>query len=611
MAPWRTPEGKSASWLALIAFLVLAPLFAGTAAASGTGSAFFASWQTWISTGGYLPWNVLVFEPKSVLFALVVAVAIGVWMWRLFGGTMSGIPTGGPKATGHGEYGTARWRSASELSRGLGLWQPNSGVSGVLVARAGRKSAWVQNRDEHTLAIGSTGSGKTRRVILPSIYVIGSARKESMILTDPKGELYAHTADWLKSQGYEVVRIDLREPSRGQRWNPMAPVLEAMKQGRFDQAASAARDIAHAITFSDESASKMEPIWTQSQSALITATILGVAQGTPPGLQPNKMWPREDERHMASVYATILSGGEHGKLMDQWINLFPQSHPAYRAYGPVKLSSDKTRDSILTVTAASLSIWADADVAWLTSAHDADLADPGRNPTAVFLVVPDEKATRYTLATLYLQQTMQALVALADQNGGKLPVKVNFLLDEFANLPPIKDFDHTVTVARGRGIRLLLAIQDFAQLKARYGDSAGTIKGNCGTWLYLLTADNDTAAEIEKRLGQYTTEQQRSGSFYTGSHTQGQPALMGRSLLDAAEITKLPDNQVILLQARYSPARLTLPDISKWKPLFAEVAQPVSDGQPGWMGEVEVWSLLPRPDESADDIDPAILEEGY
>nr|MDA8346824.1 hypothetical protein [Thermaerobacter sp.] len=111
----------------------------------------------------------------------------------------------------------------------------------------------------------------------------------------------------------------------------------------------------------------------------------------------------------------------------------------------------------------------------------------------------------------------------------------------------------------------------------------------------------------------YTTEQQyRGGPFTPASGTFGQPALLGRPLLFAEEIMRFPKDQVLLLQARHAPARLSLPDLSKWAPLFVEVSRPVSGGQPGWTTEVDTWSLTPRPGETPDeDIDPSVFEEGY
>jgi len=600
---WDRAEVRAGFWTFVVALILLLPGVALFVSVVGDGLATAGPrWTAWLHNAGYLPWNVIatyVADPKALLFTLVASVAAGVYMWRLAGGADTSV-SGGPKASGKGEYGTAHWRTSSDLARSLVAWRPGLKESGIVVGRVG-SGMWISTKDEHTLLIGSTGSGKSRRVILPTIGVIGTAGKESMVLTDPKGELYAHTAEWLRSQGYEVVRFDLRDPSRGQQWNPMAPVLEALKRGRMDQATAAARDIAHAITFSGEGAAKMEPIWTQTQEALITASILGVAQGMPPNGDPRAPWPKPEQRTMSSVYSIMLTAGEDGVLIDRWINLFPEMHPAFRAYGPVKLSTEKTRTSILTVTASSLSIFADSDIAWLTAQQDYDLAEVGRRPMAVFLVIPDERSTRYPLATLYLQQTMQALVSLADEHGGRLPVRVNFLMDEFANLPAIKDFDHVVTVARGRGIRLLMAIQDLAQLKARYGDAAGTIKGNC-SWLYLLTNDLETANEIAGKLGNYTTEPAYKSSGLLGGSSQQnyqQPNLMGRSLLYADEIMRWPEDEALYLQARRAPARLKMPDLSKWKKFFPEIMQRKMVPPPREVPQVPTWSfnqVLPSDD---------------
>ena len=541
--------------------------------ASGVATAG-VRWTRWVASGGYLPWNVAaVFgaNPKALFVVLAGALAVGGYVRKLAREMFAGPLAGGPPTAGRGEYGTARWRAEHELRQGLSVWDPRGQVSGIVVGQSGGRP-WISSMVEHILLLGSTGSGKSRRVILPTIGVIGSTRRESVIVTDPKGELYAHTAAWLRNQGYRVVLLDLRTPSRGSRWNPMGPVVDALARGRMDQASAAARDIGHAFAVGDEGAAKLEALWAQSTEALISALVLAVATGCPPNGDPAIPWPSPAERTIASVYQSVLTSGENGKLLDTWMSMFPDSHPASRAYGPVRLAVEKTRASILTVAATALSPFGDSDVAWLTSATDLDLAEPGRRPTAVFLVIPDERSTRYPLATLYLQQTLQALAALADEHGGSLPVRVNLLLDEFANLPALKDFDKTVTVARGRNIRLLLAIQDLAQLAARYGPAAGTIKGNC-SWLYLLTNDLGTANEIAGKLGNYTTEplSPHGTGLLGGGAQNAHPSLMGRSLLYADEIMRWPEGEALYLQARHSPARMRLPDLSAWKSLFPEI----------------------------------------
>lgn len=581
---------------------------------------------SWARGRGYFPWRawaVLIHHPNGFWFTLGLAVILAGIM-AYMGRGKAAATWGGPPAAGKGQHGTAHWRGITDLAKGFSRWQAPSqkqpepaNPSGILVGQAGPGQAWVLDKDEHILLIGSTGSRKTRGVILPTIGVIGWAGKESMILTDPKGELYQYTAPWLRSRGYDVVMINLRsgESSRGNRWNPVGAVTEALGNGRVDQASAWARDIAHVITYSQEYKGG-DPIWPQSQEALTTALILAVAQGQPPpgGLklrEPAWTWPTPEQKHMGSVYASLNAGlpGDGGRRLDAWIHQFPPDHPAYEAYGPVRLAVDRTRSSILVGATAQLSLWADTETKWLTADQDHDLAGPGQRPTAVFLVIPDERSTRYPLATLYVQQTLQSLVTLADANNGRLPVTVNVLMDEFGNLPQMRDFDHTVTVARGRGIRLLLAVQDLAQIKKHYGDSAQTIKGNCNTWMYLLTSDLDTAKEISGKMGEYTTQGETNSMpkvYWTSSTTPGHATnttnLVGRALLKPDELLRWPEFQSLVLQARHAPARLPLPDLSGWASVWPEIQQKTPLPDPVPIDPVPVWRP-PLPPKTAERVD--------
>ncbi len=569
---------------------VLAPAMALTTPTARL-TAIERLWAVWLDHHSYLPWNawpVLATSGPALLAWLVLTTAIvGLLLYAALRGSRSSAGYGGPPAAGKGQHGTARWRGETEIAQTFALWRAAAKEpqpSGIyLGAGPTPGSAWLLTSDQHVLLVGSPGSGKSRGLILPTIGVIGSARTESMLISDPKGELYAHTAAWLRLQGYEVVRFDLREPARGSRWNPVRAVVQALAEGRRDQASAIAWDIAHVITFSVEH--KGDMLWPQAQEALISSLILALAAGTPPrggkspeGEEPWR-WPTSEQQHMGSVYAALLAGGAGGGRLDDWIQQFPPDHPAYRAYGPVRLSVERTRASILTGAAAELRLFADDEIAWLTADQDHDLADLGRKPTAVFLVIPDERSTRYPLATLYVQQTLQSLAALADASGGRLPVQVNVLLDEFGNLPQIRDFDKTVAVSRSRGIRLLLAVQDLAQIKRHYGEAANTIKGSTNTWIYLRTAEIDTAREIAAKLGRYTVAAENMSvprvTWWTTSPTVGTAStthtLQARELLTPDEVLRWPPGQALVMQAGQLPARLPLPDLSAWAKVWPNI----------------------------------------
>ncbi|ADL07204.1 VirD4-like conjugal transfer protein, CD1115 family [Thermosediminibacter oceani] len=463
-----------------------------------------------------------------------------------------------PEAAGQGQHGTARWRTKKEISNTLTIWEtkndnpPKGGF--VVGAELGRNfKAWLDTGDTHCMVIGSTRSGKSRRTILPTIWTLARSG-ESMIITDPKGELFNFSSGYLKGLGYKVILIDLRDPYRGNQWNPLLSVASALQDGNYSAASQAAWDIANILT--NQQLHVGDSIWPQSQESLTAALILAVASFAP-----------DDSKHLGSVYEMLHRlGANGGDMLDDYFRSLPKGHPASSAYGVAALSEDRLRSSIFTGTAAQLRLWADPAVVWLTSRQDHNLNIAGREKASIFIVIPDERGTRNVIAALYIAQSYQALVDLANANGGKLPQKVNFLLDEFGNLPPIPEFDRKITVAAGRGMRFLLAVQDLSQIKAKYKELSQTITGNCATWVYILTTDLDTARVISGKTGQYTVRTESYSSQvrhtdYSHSTTEG---LTGRPLLLPDEVLRWPADRALVLQARCNPAWLPLPDLSKW-----------------------------------------------
>lgn len=531
--------------------------------------------QAWAGHDRYLPWRAMAMvgqDPHIVLGLWMVVALVGVGM-GIWGSRPVRMLWGGPPASGQGQHGTARWRSAGELRSSLAQWIPEmaKAPNGLVVGQGRQQSAWVVDQDGHALVIGATRSGKGRRIILPTIGVIGTNRQESLLVTDPKGELFAHSAAFLQRQGYVVRRIDFREPRHGLRFNPLVPVSEALHEAQdWTRASQAAWDIAHVV--SDPGVGRGDPFWSQAQEALTAALILGIAEQAP-----------EDCRHLGSVYASLIALGQHeGKALDAWMATFPEDHPARMAYGSVALSTERTRTSIFTGAATALRLFADPDIAWLTAHANYSLDAVAGQPEAHFLIIPDDRSTRYPIVTLYLTQVIQALNHRAQQEGGRLPRTVHFLLDEVGNLPPIPDLDKIITVAVGRGMRLTLVLQDLQQLKSRYHEAAGTILGNTATWVYLITQDWDTASLLSKKLGEYTTEVKtlshahaswwRPITMASGA-AQESHALTGRPLLTPDELMRWPEDQSLVLQTRRPPARLSLPDLSAWR-AFQDLAHP-------------------------------------
>ena len=547
--------------------------------------------SNWISHQGYLPWRALAmvaYYPDAYrgLWLAIALITVGMGLWGM---CPARVRWGGPPASGQGQHGTARWRSPGELRTSVARWKVGMAhpPTGLVIGQGHHQSAWVVDQDGHALVVGATRSGKGRRIILPTIGVIGANRRDSLLVTDPKGELFAHSAEFLQHQGYRVRRIDFREPRLGLRFNPLVPVSQALHDSRdWTIASQAAWDIAHVL--SGPAPGRGDPFWAQAQEALTAALILGIAEKAP-----------EAARHLGSVYAALIAAGQHeGKALDDWMANFPEDHPARMAYGSVAVTTERTRTSIFTGAATALRLFADPDIAWLTADAHYPLEGLADQPEAHFLIIPDDRSTRYPIVTLYLTQVIQALNQRAQQDGGRLGRNVHFLLDEVGNLPPIPDLDKTITVAAGWGMRLTLVLQDLQQLKSRYRDVAGTILGNTATWVYLITQDWETASLLSKKLGEYTTEVKtlshahaswwRPVSMASGT-AQESHALTGRPLLTPDELMRWPEGQSLVLQTRWSPARFPLPDLSAWN-VFQAIATPsVSNLPPTPIGKVPLW----------------------
>ena len=586
-------------------------------------------WHSWIQHQSYWPthWLSLLHHPDLVLGAVGLGLVTGGFLACQAHKARPLAEWGGPQAAGKGQHGTAHWRDAGSLGHSYTHWQaplvkdgqhqrlktmaemrqtahdiaqkwerqaskvktknkaPQAPVlfppAGVLVGTDTRKNpqaGWILAQDQHVLIAGDTGSGKSRRLFIPTMGIMGTAATESLIISDVKGELYDHTAAWLQSRGYQVIRLDLidAKPGRSQRYNPIAPVWTALHQNTGPDLAAAAkmaRQVAHLITYgSGGSVVSTDPLWINGQISLTSAVILLVADGS----------HQLHDCHLHAVYRVLVEKGSEneGKALDALFAGLPGDHPARMAYATYQLAQGKTRASIITTTAAGLQLWGDPDIAWVTAKQDHDLAQIGQRPTAVFLVIPFEDKSRYTAAALYVSMVFQTLTDLSRRHQGRLPCRVTFLLDEMGNLPPFPDFDQFVTVCRSMGIRLVLALQNLEQLKKHYAHTERTIRGNLGTWLFLRTSDLQTAKELSEMMGRYTTQSESSQmpkvslmSMSTNmGHTSQGLSLTGRELVTADELMRWPQDTVLVWQAGFPPAKLPLPDLSAWH-IFPDLQQ--------------------------------------
>ena len=392
---------------------------------------------------------------------------------------------------------------------------------------------YVDNGEAHTLVIGATGSGKTQMVILPLVNLLAK-KGESMIITDPKGEIYEKNGEMLRNLGYDVIVVNFRDPKNGSCWNPYTLPYKYYKEGNQDKANELLNDMAINIA-ADENSN--DPFWTNSAADYLTGLSLGMFEDA-----------KEDEISISTVNLMMTVGDEKigaSTYMKEYFKMKDPAGPAaINALGTVNAPQD-TRNSIESVLKQKIKVFAvTQNLAEMLSRSDFDMETIGERKTAVFMIIQDEKTTYHALATIFVKQCYESLIAVAQRHGGKLPVRTNFLLDEFANMPKFKDITTMITAARSRQIRMTMIVQNFAQLKQVYGnEDAETIRGNCGNILYLLTGELSALEEISKLCGDKIVKVGKDKKEET------------RPLITVTELQRFKQDEVLILKHRLPPLR--------------------------------------------------------
>ena len=392
---------------------------------------------------------------------------------------------------------------------------------------------YVDNGEAHSLVIGATGSGKTQMVINPLVSILAK-KGESMVITDPKGEIFEKNGEMLKNLGYDVIVVNFRDPKNGSCWNPYTLPYKYYKEGNQDKANELLNDMAINIA-SDEKAD--DPFWTNSAADYLTGLSLGMFEDA-----------NEDEISISTVNLMMTVGdekiGASTYLKEYFKGKDPASPAAINALGTINAPQD-TKNSIDSVLKQKIKVFAvTRNLSEMLSRSDFDMETIGERKTAVFMIIQDEKTTYHALATIFVKQCYESLIAVAQRHGGKLPVRTNFLLDEFANMPKFKDITTMITAARSRQIRMTMIIQNFAQLKQVYGnEDAETIRGNCGNILYLLTGELSALEEISKLCGDKIVKVGKDKKEET------------RPLITVTELQRFKQDEVLLLKHRLPPLR--------------------------------------------------------
>ena len=443
------------------------------------------------------------------------------------------------------EKGYSRWATEKEFKKLSDIHkvlpnQETSEYAGIPLINNG-KEIWVDAGEYHNLILGSTGAGKTQTMVQPMVRMLAK-KGESMIITDPKGEIYENNAEMLREKGYNVVLLNFRDPQKGSAWNPLSLPYTLYKEGNKDKANELLDDLAMNILY-DEKAQSQDPFWEKTSADYFTGLALALFEDA-----------KEEEINLNTInYMTTVGEEKCGPntYIKEYFNFKDPTSPAYINVSSTIMAPSDTKSSILSVFKQKIKLFSSRDnLSEMLSHNDFDMKDIGRKKTAVFLVIQDEKKTYHSLVTIFIKQCYETLIDVAQENGGKLSYKTNFILDEFANMPPLKDVTTMVTAARSRNIRFTFIIQNFAQLYQVYGKENGeTIKGNCGNIIYLISSELASLEEISKLCGEVKSKEKEK--------TASTP------LVTVSDLQRLPENTIIVLRIRTMPFKTKV--VPDWK----------------------------------------------
>ena len=476
----------------------------------------------------------------TLVFYFFALVAIFVSVQSYFFDTEEGF---GIKVGKKKDKGYSRWCTDKEMKKVLSPVNPKddkSEAGGIPLINNG-KTIWVDNGEFHNLIIGSTGSGKTQMTVFPMVKTLAK-HGESMIITDPKGEIYETTANMLREKGYNIVLLNFRDPQKGNAWNPMNLPYSLYKSGNSDKASELLDDLAMNILY-DEKSQNADPFWEKTSADYFAGLALGLFEDA-----------KEEEINLNSINLMTTVGEEKFMATTFIKDYFSYKDPASPAYvnaSSTLMAPNETKGSILSVFKQKIKLFSSREnLSEMLSHSDFDMKDIGRQKTAVFIVIQDEKKTYHSLVTIFLKQCYETLIDVAQECGGHLPYRTNFILDEFANMPPLKDVTTMVTAARSRHIRFSFIIQNFAQLYQVYGKENGeTIKGNCGNIVYLISSELSALEEISKMCGEVKSKEK--------DKTASTP------LVTVSDLQRLPQWSLILVRTRMMPFKTVM--TPEWK----------------------------------------------
>ncbi|MBS6756354.1 type IV secretory system conjugative DNA transfer family protein [Hungatella hathewayi] len=447
----------------------------------------------------------------------------------------------------------------------------------------------------HALIIGSTGSGKTTTFINPMIQILGASDAgSSMIMTDPKGELFQLHSGFLKERGYQVMVLDLRDTYESYRWNPLgdiydryqlyieagkgiyirndAPensglelqddlekfgeewyeyqgqgyadrrelitVVKIKKQKIYDELYEDLNDLVGVLCPIE---SKDDPVWEKGARSIVMATLLAMLEDS----ENPELGMTKDKFNFYNLNKAMSNSENNFEELKNYFAGRPMTSRCVTLSRQVLSAADSTLSSYMSIAFDKLNMFNDEGLCALTSNTDIDPNCFADEKTALFLKIPDEKDTRHGLASMFILCIYKALIKKASAREDlSLPRNVYFILDEFGNMPQINKFDKMITVGRSRKIWFNMVVQSYAQLNNVYGDTvANIIKSNCGMKMFIGSNDIETCKEFSELCGNMTVTTASVSNGGQDKDISVSSQLQTRPLIYPSELQKLNNKQ--------------------------------------------------------------------
>ncbi len=382
-----------------------------------------------------------------------------------------------------------------------------------------------------------SGSGKSAAYSIPNAYqMLGS-----YVFTDPKGELYDKTAGFLQRNGYEIKVLNLVRPQNSDGYNPLMHISSELDVDV----------IANTIVKGQKvEGSTADPYWDDMAEMLLKALIYYLLATRP-----------EEEQNLASCAELVRAANTNGgnNLLSELIGTLPYDHPARMYYKSIEIAPEKTYGSILSSLQSKLGKFDSKEIAELTSTDTIDFEEIGKKKTAVYVISSDTHTAYDFLLTIFFAQMIQQLYDFADLSGGTLPMPTYFILDEFANIGKVPDFDKKISTSRSRKIQFSVILQNLDQLEAVYEKSYETIIGNCDTHIFLGSNSQKTVEYFSKALGEKTVSRD-SISVNKDRHNwmQGKSVsdqINARALLTPDELRRFDNDYCIIFEKGVRPIK--------------------------------------------------------